>query len=240
MIVRLLRHLLQLLVFAAVAGAVLVVVLGFVAPPTTAFILESKVAAMFEGGGERVGYEWVPYTRISPELMLAVVSSEDQRFRDHHGFDLGAIEKAAEHNRRSTSIRGASTISQQVAKNLFLWPGRTYVRKAVEAYFTVLIELFWPKLRILETYVNVVQFGKYTYGAEAAARRFFGVPAAALTPEQCALLAAVLPAPSTLHADAPSPYLRKRQHWILSQMSALGGRGYFRRIAPALAAQQAP
>jgi monofunctional glycosyltransferase len=235
MIARLLLLVLEAVLAAAAAGAVLVGVLGFVRPPVTAFMLENSIASLARGRSFDIEYDWVSHEQISPDLMLAVIAAEDQRFRDHAGFDFDAIEKAAEHNRASASIRGASTISQQVAKNLFLWPGRSYLRKGIEAYFTVLIELCWSKRRILEMYVNIAQFGDGTYGAEAAARKFFGVPASRLSGEQAALLAAVLPAPLSLRADAPSSYVRRRQHWILWQMSALGGREHLRRISPRLA-----
>ena len=143
-------------------------------------------------------HSWVDLTRISPNLPLAVVASEDQRFPEHWGFDVEAIEKAYQLNQHSHRVHGASTISQQVAKNLYLWSGRSYFRKALEAYFTVLIESLWPKRRILEIYLNIAEFGDGTYGAEAAAQRFFHKPAARLTRGDAAILAAVLPNPQRL------------------------------------------
>jgi len=162
-------------------------------------------------------------TRISPNLALAVVASEDQKFPDHWGFDVEAIEKAYSLNQHSHRVHGASTISQQVAKNLFLWSGRSYVRKAIEAYFTVLIEAAWPKRRILEVYLNIAEFGYGTYGAEAAAERYFHKSAARLTRSDAAVMAAVLPSPQHLLISAPSAYVERRRAWILDQMQALGG-----------------
>jgi len=165
----------------------------------------------------------VDLTRISPNLPLAVVASEDQKFPEHWGFDVEAIEKAYALNQHSHHVHGASTISQQVAKNLFLWSGRSYLRKGLEAYFTVLIERLWPKRRILEIYLNIVEFGYGLYGAEAAAQHFFHKSAARLSRADAAVLAAVLPNPERFSAAAPSRYIQQRREWILGQMQALGG-----------------
>jgi len=166
--------------------------------------------------------DWVPISEISPRLQLAAMAAEDGRFLDHYGFDLDAIEKALRHNRKSTRrLRGASTISQQVAKNVFLWPSRSWVRKGAEAYFTVLIELFWSKRRILEVYLNVVEFGEGVYGAEAAARTYFRKPAAKLTAAEGALLTAVLPNPKRFSAARPSGYVRFRQLQIQRRMQSI-------------------
>jgi monofunctional biosynthetic peptidoglycan transglycosylase len=165
-----------------------------------------------------VEYRWVPAARIPDSLRRAVVAAEDQKFWTHRGFDLEAIERALAHNQKSRRKRGASTISQQVAKNLFLWPSRSYLRKALEASFTVLIEALWPKQRILEVYLNIAEFGPGVYGAEAAARKFFGKPAAALTPPESARLAAVLPNPRKYRLSSPGPYVQARAAWILAQI----------------------
>jgi monofunctional biosynthetic peptidoglycan transglycosylase len=161
--------------------------------------------------------------KISPNLPLAVVASEDQKFPEHHGFDVEAIEKAYALNQHSHRIHGASTISQQVAKNLFLWSGRSYFRKGLEAWFTVLIEGCWPKRRILEVYLNIAEFGSGIYGAEAAAQHFFHKSAARLTRSDAAVLAAVLPSPERYSVAAPSRYVQQRREWIMGQMQALGG-----------------
>jgi monofunctional biosynthetic peptidoglycan transglycosylase len=152
-----------------------------------------------------------------------VIAAEDQKFAEHFGFDWQAIEKALEQNSRSKKTKGASTLSQQTAKNLFLWSGRTWLRKGVEAYFTVLLEALWPKRRILETYLNVAEFGDGIYGVEAAAQRYFRKPASRLNGSEAALLAAVLPSPRRYRVTAPNAYVRSRQQWILNQMGHLGG-----------------
>ncbi len=181
-------------------------------------------------GGLDLQHPWSRLERISPNLPLAVVAAEDQKFPAHWGFDVSAIEKAYALNQRRHHAHGASTISQQVAKNLFLWSGQSYLRKALEAYFTLLVEACWPKRRILEVYLNIAQFGRGTYGAEAAARRFFHEPAARLSRSQAALLAAVLPNPVSLSAAASTAYLEQRRVWILGQMQALGGPGMLEDI----------
>ena len=167
---------------------------------------------------------WVDWDQISPNLPISVIASEDQRFPSHHGFDLESIEKAL--RERQERVRGASTISQQVAKNLYLWPGRSWIRKGLEAYLTVFIELLWPKRRILEVYLNIAQFGQEVFGVGTAAPVFFGRPASELSPRQAALMAAVLPSPRRMSVARPSPYVEKRVAWILEQVEQLGGAGY--------------
>jgi len=207
---------------AAVASVVLVLQLRWFTPPTSAFMLEQRMA------GVRVHYKWVPLDRISPYAALAVISSEDQKFFEHWGFDLEAIADAVRENQSRSNPRGASTISQQVAKNLFLWPGKSYLRKGVESYLTLLMELLWPKERILEVYLNIAEMGRGVFGVEAASRRFFGRTAAHLNMHQAATLAAVLPSPDHMRADRPSDYVRHRTWQIIQQMHALGGRSFLR------------
>lgn len=202
--------LLRVLVALLVLALLPIVALRWVPPPTTAFMLQSPT--------KPVQYRWVAAPKIAPVLRRAAVAAEDQKFWEHDGFDLEAIEKAREHNRRSKRRRGASTISQQTAKNLFLWPGGGYFRKGVEAGFTMLIETLWSKDRILEVYLNVAEFGPGIYGAEAAARAFFDKPAARLTAEEAARLVAVLPSPRKWSARNPGPYVQARTHWILGQI----------------------
>jgi monofunctional biosynthetic peptidoglycan transglycosylase len=206
----------------ATAGAVLA--LRWLDPPLSAYMAETTLSAWFARDATyQLRHRWVDLGQISPNLALAVVASEDQKFPEHWGFDVEAIEKAYAMNRHSHRVHGASTISQQVAKNLFLWSGRSYFRKALEAYFTVLIEACWPKRRILEMYLNIAEFGYGTYGAEAAAARFFHKPAARLNRSDAALLAAVLPNPQRFLVAAPSRYMEQRRAWILEQMQSLGG-----------------
>ena len=195
----------------------------FLPLPGSALMAERRVTSLFRDKPYRARHVWVPLEDIAPSMGVAVIAAEDQNFPDHFGFDWKAIEKAVEHNERSRRKRGASTVSQQTAKNLFLWESRSWVRKGFEVYFTLLLEAAWPKRRILEVYLNIVEFGDGVYGAEAAARTFFGKPAKRLTPSEAALLAAVLPNPRKFHANAPSEYIRGRQSWILNQMRHLGG-----------------
>jgi monofunctional biosynthetic peptidoglycan transglycosylase len=195
-------------------------------------MLDARVESWFDGDSRplRLRHEWRDYGQISRELAMAVVTSEDQRFLEHHGFDFTQIHKALDEADRGGRLRGASTISQQVAKNLFLWNGHSWVRKGLEAWFTVLIEAMWSKRRILEVYLNTAQFGRGIYGAEAAAQSFFHKPAARLDRDEAALLAAVLPNPLRLRAGAPGPYVQRRQLQIEEQMESLGGPYYLHRL----------
>jgi monofunctional glycosyltransferase len=221
---RLLRLIAGLVLMCGVASVLAVGLLRWINPVYSTFMAGAQVAAwLSRDANYQFRHSWVDLDRISPNLPLAVVASEDQKFPEHWGFDVEAIEKAYALNQHSHRVRGASTISQQVAKNLFLWSGRSYFRKGLEAYFTVLIESLWPKRRILEIYLNIAEFGYGTYGAEAAAQRFFHKPAARLTRADAAVLAAVLPNPEHYSAVAPSRYVQQRREWILGQMQALGG-----------------
>jgi monofunctional biosynthetic peptidoglycan transglycosylase len=216
-------------VLAAVLLSVLsVLLLRYVNPWTSAFMVDARIASWFDDDPRpwRLQHAWRDYSQISAQLPLAVVASEDQRFPDHRGFDIKQIRKAMDEAQRGRRARGASTISQQVAKNLFLWNGRSWVRKGLEAWFTVLIETLWPKQRILEIYLNSAEFGRGIYGAEAAAQAFFGKNASRLTRDEAARLAAVLPNPVRMRADRPSRYVLRRQREIAAQMAALGGTAY--------------
>ncbi|MDB5452972.1 MAG: monofunctional biosynthetic peptidoglycan transglycosylase [Caulobacteraceae bacterium] len=197
-----------LLLFVAIFGVVgpvtVTLVYRFVPPPITWLMVQRMV----EGRGfER---DWVPLERISPQLVRSVIAAEDARFCEHHGFDILAIRKAMAANKRGGKVRGGSTISQQTAKNIFLWPRRDYVRKGLEAYFTVLIETLWGKERIMEVYLNSIEWGPGVYGAEAAARRNFGVHASQLSAAQAARLAAIVPKPLSWKAARPGPYVKRR------------------------------
>ncbi|HEX9707080.1 MAG TPA: monofunctional biosynthetic peptidoglycan transglycosylase [Steroidobacteraceae bacterium] len=208
--------------FAATLGSV-VVVAGFrwLPVPLTAFMIHEWIAAGDDAVPLRQRHEWVPWSRISRHLEVAAIAAEDQKFLVHDGFDFEAIEKAVNDARSGRRLRGASTISQQVAKNLFLWPGQSWLRKSLEVWFTVWIEWLWPKQRILEVYLNSAQFGHGVWGVEAASRQFFGKGAAVLGRREAALLAAVLPSPNRLRISNPSHYVRMRQAWILGQMQRL-------------------
>ena len=193
-------------------------------------MLEAHLSAVSEGDRTyRTDYEWVNLERISPHAAIAVVASEDQQFPFHAGFDFNSIRESVRASEKGKKLRGASTISQQVAKNLFLWNGG-FVRKGLEAWMTVLIELTWSKERILEVYLNIAQFGRGIYGVEAASSRFFHKPAARLSSSEAATLAAVLPNPIKMHAERPSAYVLERREQILGQMRALGGASYLQAL----------
>ncbi len=225
------RRLLSLFVLTVLLGAGLsagvTALFRWVPPPASAVML---LRALNEDSNYE--YQWTPLEEIAPSAALAVVAAEDQKFPHHHGFDFSAIGDAMSHNRKGGRTRGASTISQQVAKNLFLWEGRTWLRKGLEAWFTLLIETFWPKRRILEVYLNIAEMGNRVYGVQAASERFFNIRPADLSHGQAALLAAVLPNPRRFRSDAPSGYVLQRKAWILTQMQRLGGVSYLEGIVP--------
>ena len=233
---RLVRWTLTGLAVAFLVTALPVVAMRWMDPWYSAFMLDAALDASRAGKNNyQTDYRWVDLERISPHAAVAVIAAEDQVFPFHTGFDFKSIREAIRHNEKQASkrrprIRGASTISQQVSKNLFLWSGRGYVRKGLEAYFTLLIELSWPKERILEVYLNIAQFGDGVYGVEAAAQRFWRKPAARLDRHEAATLAAVLPNPITFKANAPSKYVVKRRDWILAQMRGLGGPSYLNEL----------
>jgi monofunctional glycosyltransferase len=222
-VVRVLVRLLQGAALAFVVSVIAVVALRWIPPLTTGVMIERRAEALLGWKAYRIDYRWVPWSRISKHAGVAVIAAEDQNFPTHHGFDVESIQKAIDAHDRGQRLRGASTISQQVAKNVFLWSGRSFVRKGLEAYFTVLIELTWSKRRILEVYLNIVELGDGVFGVEAASQRFFRKPAARLAPSEAALLAAVLPNPLRLRANRPSAYVEDRRAWILQQMDQLGG-----------------
>lgn len=223
------RRLLWVPVALVVFSVVQVLALRVIDPPLSMVMLWRQGQAVLEGdGGYRLQYQWRDLERMAPSLPISLVAAEDQRFPLHRGFDVQAIEKARDHNARGGRLRGASTISQQVAKNLFLWQGRSWLRKGLEAWYTLLVELLWPKHRILEMYANIAEFGDGVYGAQAASRRFWNKDAAQLTPGESARLAAVLPSPRRYDAARPGPYVQRRAAWIQRQARQLGGGDYLR------------
>lgn len=224
----------QILIGAFVAGflysALLVLCLRWIPPWRTMFMLQYIIARRIENEPSvPITYHWVSWESLSKQVPLAVIAAEDQKFPDHLGFDFESISTALDRNRTERRIRGASTITQQVAKNLFLWSGKFYIRKGLEAYFTVLLELLWSKQRILEVYVNIAEFGEGVYGVQAAAQKYFRKDARQLSQSEAALLAAVLPNPKQLKVNRPSHYIQERQRWILEQMEQLGGISYLPR-----------
>jgi len=205
-----------------------IILFSFMPVPFSAVMVERQFSAWFSGDFSYVAHsDWVSMDEISPWMGLAVIAAEDQKFPDHWGFDVTAIEKAIAHNERNENrVRGASTLSQQTAKNLFLWDGRSYLRKGLEAGLTLGMEVVWTKRRILAVYLNIAEFGDGVFGVEAASQRYFHKPASRLTASEAALLAAVLPNPIRFKANAPSAYVHQRQQWILRQMRQLGGESF--------------
>lgn len=221
------RWLLALPLLFVVASMLQVAVLRFIDPPLSTVMVWRCVGAWGSGDWAfRLRHDWRDLDAMAPSLPISLVAAEDQRFPQHDGFDLQAIEKARAHNAEGGRLRGASTISQQVAKNLFLWQGRSWVRKGLEAWYTVLIELLWPKHRIIEMYANIAEFGDGIYGAQAAARTFWDKDASRLTSAESARLAAVLPSPRRYDARNPGPYVQRRAAWIQRQARQLGGPAY--------------
>ncbi len=218
----------KVLLYFVIISVLWVVVLKFVPVWVTPHMIGRKIEAARAGEKTKIYHDWESYDNISREAALAVIASEDQSFPAHWGFDFDAMSDALSENRKRT--RGASTISQQVAKNVFLWHGRSYIRKALEAYFTVLIELVWGKERILEVYLNVAETGKMTFGVEAAAQRFYGKSAKKLTRLEAARMAAVLPNPIKFSIKNPSSYVQGRSSKISRQMRALGGQQYLANL----------
>ena len=199
-----------------------VCVLRWINPPTSAFMLQHQVKSLWKTWSlGTVAHRWEDFRRISPYASLAVVAAEDQKFPHHWGFDRQSIAEAWQQRQKGVRYRGASTITQQVAKNLFLWSGKSFVRKGIEAYFAVLIELLWSKQRILEVYLNIAEFGDGVYGIGAASRRYFHKTPRRLRRYECALLAAVLPNPKRMRLDRPSDYMVYRAEWILQEMNRL-------------------
>jgi monofunctional biosynthetic peptidoglycan transglycosylase len=211
---------LKLILYLLLITVAWVLVYRFINPPVTPLMViryfQSKTPY------RSIHKTWKGYNDISENLALAVIAAEDQKFFGHNGFDIESILEAVEEKRKGERPRGASTISQQVAKNLFLWPSRTWLRKGLESYFTFLVELLWDKKRILEVYLNVAEMGNGIYGAEAAAEAYFKKPARNLSRNEAALIAAVLPNPRRMSPARPSAYVYERQRWILKQMSNLG------------------
>lgn len=224
---RALKFILSVTITFIIYSIALIIIFKWMPFSTSSFI-ESEISESIENffSTKLKRSDWVNYNRISDNLKLAVIASEDQKFKDHLGFDVEAIEDAIDEMQKGRRVRGASTITQQTSKNIFLWNSKNYIRKAIEVYYTVLIELLWSKERILEVYLNIAEFGKGIYGAGAASEKYFKTSPMNLTKFQCALLAAVLPSPKRYSADNPSAHVRKRQKRILHQMDLLGGTSF--------------
>lgn len=212
---RILRLVVTLVLLAMMTSLIAVLPFRWIAPPTSSFMLQDT------SGRDPVLYEWADWAQLGSAAPVAVIAAEDQKFATHFGFDLESIQDSVMQYRDGSTLRGASTITQQVAKNLYLWPSRSFLRKGIEAWFALLIETTWPKKRILEIYLNIAEFGPGLYGVPAASRVYFGKTPPALTDAEAALLAAVLPNPHRLNAGRPSDYVRKRQRWILAHVNRL-------------------
>lgn len=205
----------------------LTIIYRFVPVPFTPLMVIRLVEQTFDSEKDvRLQKDWVPMSEMARHAPQAVFAAEDQKFLDHKGFDFEAMEKAWENNKKGKRIKGASTITQQTVKNVFLWPSRSYVRKGLEAYFTVLVELLWSKERIMEVYLNVIEMGNGIYGIEAAAQAYYQKPAAKLNRNQAAMIAAVLPNPIRWNPTKPTGYIRGRQSWIMRQMNNLEPLGF--------------
>jgi monofunctional biosynthetic peptidoglycan transglycosylase len=221
---KILRVVLKIFIFFVILSVGSTILFRWIPVPLTPLMVIRCVEQKSDGKSMTLKHDWVSIEEISPKLQLAVVCSEDQNYLNHYGFDWGAIEKALKSNESGKKIRGGSTISQQTAKNVFLWPGRSYIRKAFEAYFTLLIETFWSKERIMEVYLNSIEMGNGVYGAEAAAQYWFKKSAVKLNKDECAAIASILPNPLKYVANPPSNYILKRKAWIKQQMSFWGNK----------------
>ena len=219
---RILRKIAKWLLIAAAVSLLPIVVLRWAPAPGSMLMVERWVTERDQPGYQRQ-YQWTPYAQIPDSMKMAVIAAEDQRFADHYGFDLKAIRAAVEHNMQGGNLRGASTISQQVARNMYLWTGRSWLRKSLEVWFTGLVELCWPKQRILEIYLNIAEWGDGVFGLGAASRYHFGIPASQLSGWQSALLASSLPSPLKYNPASPAPHLIARAKWNLGQQRMLGG-----------------
>jgi len=220
---RIWRLFLKITVGFSVVSIGSVVIFRWLPVPVTPLMLSRCVEQKMNGKEMKMKKEWVSFDKIAPDLQLAVVCSEDQNFLKHHGFDYEAIERAIDYNDTHSHKRGASTISQQTAKNVFLWQGRSWIRKGLEVYFTFLIECFWSKERIMAVYLNVIEMGDGVYGAQAASREYFHKDASKINRLECATIAATLPNPRIFHADRPDAFVLRRRTWIISQMGLWGG-----------------
>jgi len=216
------RFLGKLLIWFFALSFLWVLLYRFVNPPITLLMIQRRIETTLAGKPVKIRKEWVKFDAIAEPMKRASVAAEDQLFLEHFGFDVKAIEKAYQNNAKGKKVRGGSTISQQTAKNVFLWPGRSFVRKGFEAYFTLLIELLWSKERILEVYLNVIEMGDGIYGAEAASQAYFGKSCSRLSRSEAALIAACFPNPRRWTPRKPTAYIYHRQTLILKNMRRIG------------------
>lgn len=228
MLKKIYRFFRKLMLYFFIGSVALTIIYRFVPPPFTYLMIQRLVEQKMDGEDLKLRKDWVSIEEMSPYLVRAVIASEDQHFNEHWGFDIEALQKAYQHNQKSKKVKGGSTISQQVAKNVFLWPSRSYFRKGLEAYFTILIEITWSKKRIMEIYLNEIEMGNGIYGAEAAAKKYFRKPAKDLSKRESALIAAVLPNPIRWTPANPNAYIQRRQYRILRAMRYVGKPEYLK------------
>ena len=228
MLKKIYRFFRKLMLYFFIGSVALTIIYRFVPPPFTYLMIQRLVEQKMDGEDLKLRKDWVSIDEMSPYLVRAVIASEEQHFNEHWGFDIEALQKAYQHNQKSKKVKGGSTISQQVAKNVFLWPGRSYIRKGLEAYFTILIEITWSKKRIMEIYLNEIEMGNGIYGAEAAAKKYFRKPAKDLSKRESALVAAVLPNPIRWTPANPNAYIQRRQYRILRAMRYVGKPEYLK------------
>ncbi|MGQ9642679.1 MAG: monofunctional biosynthetic peptidoglycan transglycosylase [Ignavibacterium sp.] len=229
-ILLILKSIIKFFVLIFISSVLIVFLLRWINPVTSSIMIQRQIESIFTGEFDFIKYSWVDYDDCSPYLPVAFVAAEDQNFPNHFGFDVREIKKALKQYERGRRIRGASTITQQVAKNLFLWEGKSFIRKGVEAYFTVLIELLWDKKRILEVYMNIAEFGDMIFGVKMASLAYYKKLPSKVSASQAALLAAVLPNPLRYSVIRPTGYVRGRQNWILRQINSLGGPEYLKEL----------
>lgn len=229
-LILIIKSIIKFFILIFIFSVLIVFLLRWINPVTSSIMIQRQVESIFSGEFDYIKYSWVDYDDCSPYLPIAFVAAEDQNFSNHFGFDVREIKKAIKQYERGRRIRGASTITQQVAKNLFLWEGKSFIRKGVEAYFTILIELLWDKKRILEVYMNIAEFGDMIFGVKMASVAYYKKLPDKVTASQAALLAAVLPNPLRYSVVRPSGYVRGRQNWILRQMNSLGGPEYLKEL----------
>lgn len=220
----------SLALFLFLFSILLVLAFRWIDPPTTSFMVQRQIEAWRAEEDFELQYQWTEWGSISPAIKMAAIASEDQNFAVHWGLDINSIQKAIDEYERGEGLRGASTITQQTAKNLFLWPSQSYLRKGIETYFALLMELFWPKERILEMYLNIIEFGDGIYGVQAASQTFFDTIPAELSEWQSALMVTALPAPKRYNLANPSNYMMERRMWVLQYMDFLGNATYLDRL----------
>lgn len=228
---RILRWTAKVLGILVICSIISVLLMRWINPPATSFMMQRSVSAWWNGEEDfALYYDWTDWDQISSNVKMAAITSEDQNFANHWGIDVSSVQKALEEYERGDNLRGASTITQQTAKNLFLWPAKSYLRKGIEAYFALLIELYWPKKRILEVYLNIAEFGDGVYGVHAAAAQYFNTTPARLSRAQSALMVTALPAPRRYNLANPSGYMLQRRNWVMRYMNLLGNERYLEKL----------